>query len=106
MSEQYQTAAADAPIATAQQPLPGMPATPGDVTPHPALIAVISGVQAADTSHNWATTAASVLQALMPVLQPALQVSRASSKTSAEIAIGIAALSGILSVFFPHPNAQ
>lgn len=81
------------------------PAPPPVMQVSPVMQAVVTGVQATQPPENWATTAAAVLQALMPVVQPAFQVSRASVRTQSEVAIGLAALEGLLQVFFPHPRA-
>lgn len=80
-------------------------AAPAPIAVHPVVQAVVSGVQATQPPSNWATTAASVLQGLMPIVQPAEQIGRASTRTQGEIAIGVAALSVLLQAFFPHPNA-
>jgi hypothetical protein len=88
----------DAPVATAPAVV--------DVAFHPAAAPVVQAVQATmPPTANWAETAASVLQALMPVVQPAEQIGRASARTQGEVAIGLAALTAILQVFFPHPAA-
>lgn len=69
---------------------------------HPVTAAVVTAVQSTSSPSNWANTAAAVLQALMPIIQPAEQIAGASPKTEAEIAVGMAALSALLNVFFPH----
>jgi hypothetical protein len=84
----------------------GATAAPVNVTASPVFMSVLNSVynHPAVAPHNAASVAAEILNNLMPLLNPALQVSRASARTSAEIALGFAALQGILAAFFPHPS--
>jgi len=76
------------------------------VTFHPAVTPVVQAVQSTMAPEsNWATTAASVLQALMPTIQAGEQIGSASQKTQGEVAIGVSALAALLTLFYPHPQA-
>lgn len=100
------TGVQDAPLKTAGADQPQLFPTGVDV--QPVVAAVVQSVQATTEPHNWAMTAASVLQALQPTQDAWMAVSRASPKTQASVMLGeqtLVALAGILQLFFPHPRA-
>lgn len=75
---------------------------------HPTVARVVNAVQATTPPADWATTAATLLQALQPEISMASQLSRASPKTQATIVLAemaIPTLAAILQMFFRHPKA-